>query len=60
MSPKRIPLLAATLALTAWAAPAQVGDPLPEVKLTGFTSTEAKSLDDFNARLLLIEFFAYW
>ena len=60
MSPKRFPLLAATLALTAWTAPAQIGQPLPEVEVTGFTGTEAKSLDDFAGRLLLIEFFAYW
>ncbi len=60
MSPKRFPLLAATLALTAWTAPAQVGDPLPDVELTGFTGTEATSIGDFKGRLLLIEFFAYW
>lgn len=59
-----LPLLAPALAVAAAVAPAPlssgVGDPLPAVKLEGFTQTRATSLDDFVGRALLIEFFAYW
>jgi hypothetical protein len=39
---------------------AQVGEPLPDVKLADFTGTKARSLDDFSGRLLLLEYFAFW
>jgi len=39
---------------------AEVGSPLPPAELDGFALTEARSLDDFVGRTLLIEFFAYW
>ena len=39
---------------------AQVGEPLPAVKLTDFAGTQAQSLDDYAGRLLLLEFFAFW
>jgi len=37
-----------------------VGSYVPAFELEDFASTEAKSLDDFLGRTLLIEFFAYW
>ncbi len=37
----------------------QVGQPLPEAKVEDFGSTEAKTMEDFTGRLLLLEFFAY-
>ena len=53
-------LLAVALCLVlAAAATAQVGQPLPDHELEGFSQTPAKSYDDFLGRAVLIEFFAY-
>ena len=38
-----------------------VGSKLPlDFELTEFTQTQATSLEDFQGRAILIEFFAYW
>ena len=58
MNTKLIPALA--LLAIPGAMSAQVGEPLPQANLTGFTATEAPTLDDYQGRLLLLEFFAYW
>ena len=58
MRPKYLPLLAALTFPGAVAA--QIGQPLPQVPLTNFTATDATSLADFDGRLLLVEFFAFW
>lgn len=39
---------------------AQVGGRLPKAELADFALTEAQTIEDFEGRLLLIEFFAYW
>lgn len=59
MTRRSLFLLAAAAGLVA-AAPAQVGEFLPRVKLKSFRGTEAQSLQDFFGRTLLIEYFAYW
>ena len=46
--------LAASAVLTAQ------GDKLPQVSFEGFGNSEAKSLDDFDGRLILVEAFAFW
>lgn len=53
-----LPLLLAGLASTA--AAQDIGSPLPEVELDGFSQTAAESFDDLYGRAVLIEFFAYW
>jgi hypothetical protein len=53
-------LVALALAGLPLAANAQLGGKLPDVPLTGFTATAATSLADYEGRLLLLEFFAYW
>lgn len=55
-------LLLAPLAALALASPgaAQVGRPLPDVGLSDFAHTEARSLADYTGRLVLFEFFAHW
>ena len=51
------PLLAVGLAVNA---DAQVGKQLPDPELEDFANTKATSYEDFQGRLVLIEFFAYW
>lgn len=55
-------LLAAPLLLAAFAvaAPAQIGELLPEIELEDFGNTEAEELADYRGRAILIEFFAHW
>jgi hypothetical protein len=53
-------LVVAALALSGTATAGNVGSPLPESELEGFALTEAKSIDDYVGRTLLLEFFAYW
>lgn len=55
--------LLAPLALAAllFAPPAAAGGSrLPELELSDFGQTKAKSFEDFAGRTILIEFFAYW
>ncbi len=51
-------LLIAALALLVPCAYA--GGQLPQIELTDFGQTKAKSFDDFAGRAVLIEFFAFW
>ncbi|MFT4647175.1 MAG: hypothetical protein ACI9X4_000382 [Glaciecola sp.] len=37
-----------------------IGKPLPESQIEGFTQSPATSLDELTGRAILIEFFAYW
>lgn len=54
-------LLASTSPLAASRAGGQgVGEPLPTVRLEGFSQTTAKSFDDYSGRAVMFEFFAYW
>jgi hypothetical protein len=50
----------ALAALALFVPSARAGGQLPQVELTDFGQTKAKSLDDFAGRTILIEFFAYW
>jgi hypothetical protein len=36
------------------------GRPMPEVELSGLANTQARSVEDFAGRTVLIEMFAYW
>jgi hypothetical protein len=61
MSFHRLVALAVMLAASALPCSAGVvGKTLPAVTLEGYAQTPAKSLDDFQGRAVLIEFFAYW
>lgn len=53
-------LLTGVLALSPWAAGQGVGTPFPEAQLEDLAQTAARSFDDYQGRLVLIEFFAYW
>lgn len=53
-------LLAGASPLAARGGGQGVGDPLPAVRLEGFSQTTAKSFDDFSGRAVMFEFFAYW
>ena len=56
-------ILFAPFALAAFALSvpsARAGGQLPQVELSDFGQTKAKSFDDFAGRAVLIEFFAYW
>jgi hypothetical protein len=37
-----------------------IGKPLPESQIEGFTQSPATYLDELTGRAILIEFFAYW
>lgn len=52
--------LAASAALLAAPAAAQVGQPLPTNVDVEIMHPAAKSLDAFKGRLILVEFFAHW
>lgn len=59
--PAAVGLAALTALVPPTTAPvADVGSPLPEVALEGFSQTKAESYDDFHGRAVLIEFFAFW
>jgi hypothetical protein len=63
MLQKRLAVPATALvafALCGVARAGNVGSPLPETELEGFALTEAKSIDDYVGRTILLEFFAYW
>ena len=54
-----IPLILGALAVSV-GAQVRVGDRLPPAVLEDFGNTQAKALDDFAGRAVLLEFFAYW
>ena len=56
-------LTGALLISTALALPAAaqvVGSPLPNIKLSDFTQTEARNVTDLVGRAVILEFFAHW
>jgi len=61
MNPRTLWLAPLTVAALTLSLPcARAGGQLPQVELTDFGQTKAKSIDDFSGRAVLIEFFAYW
>jgi len=54
-------LIASLLAASLPSSAQEVGSELPlDFELTELSQTGARSLEDFQGRALLIEFFAYW
>lgn len=39
---------------------ADVGDPIPKTNFEEFAQSDAKSMDDFAGRVILVEFFEHW
>ena len=39
---------------------ADVGDPIPKTTFEEFAQSDAKSMDDFAGRVILVEFFEHW
>ena len=42
------------------AAALQVGDAVPDITFTDFSTGEVKTLDDFSGSILVLDYFAYW